>query len=165
MRANLNGGADSEPWLRALLTIAGGAFAQQAAGPDSIIKRISSETERLQLTVNTSRLLTLERRIPRAQVDNPEVLDVVPRSANQIQVRGLRPGFTTLTLWDETDRVHTSTCMSWATSELAAYLVTSVPQGQVVGHAVEFAGGGGRNGRRPAQVPQIVAVTQTSSPT
>lgn len=166
MRANL------KRWLpilslagAALLTIAGGAFAQQAAGPDSIIKRISSETERLQLTVNTSRLLTLERRIPRAQVDNPEVLDVVPRSANQIQVRGLRPGFTTLTLWDETDRVHTvDVHVVGDARELAAYLRHQFPKAKlsvtplnsrvVVEGMVDD----------PAQVPQIVAVTQDFFP-
>jgi len=78
-----------------------------AAAQQSVIKNITSSTERLELTVNSSRILTLEKRIPRMVVNNPELVTVTALSANQIQLAARKPGVTQVNLWDEDGNVFT----------------------------------------------------------
>jgi len=78
-----------------------------AAAQQSVIKNITNSTERLELTVNSSRILTLEKRIPRMVVNNPELVTVTALSANQIQLAARKPGVTQVNLWDEDDNVYT----------------------------------------------------------
>lgn len=72
-----------------------------------VIRNITQGSERLELTVNTSRILTLDKRIPRMVVNNPELLTVTPLSANQVQIAARKPGVTQVNLWDEDDKVYT----------------------------------------------------------
>ena len=72
----------------------------------SINFEVKDETQRLEMIVNTSRILTLDKKIPQAQVNNPEVVDIKALSANQIQVVAKKPGVTQVNIWDENDRVH-----------------------------------------------------------
>lgn len=72
-----------------------------------VIRNITQANERLELTVNTSRILTLDKRIPRMVVNNPELVTVTPISANQVQLAARKPGVTQVNLWDEDDQVYT----------------------------------------------------------
>jgi pilus assembly protein CpaC len=72
-----------------------------------VVRNITQASERLELTVNTSRILTLDKRIPRMVVNNPELVTVTPISANQVQVAARKPGVTQVNLWDEDDKVYT----------------------------------------------------------
>jgi pilus assembly protein CpaC len=72
-----------------------------------VIRNITQASERLELTVNTSRILTLDKRIPRMVVNNPELVTVTPISANQVQLAARKPGVTQVNLWDEDDKVYT----------------------------------------------------------
>ena len=58
----------------------------------SIIHRINSDNERQEMTVNTSRILTLERKIPQAQVNNPDILSLTPLSPTDIQLAAKKAG-------------------------------------------------------------------------
>ncbi len=89
--------------LLSSLTTAAITQAQQS----QVIRNITQDTERLELTVNSSRILTLEKRIPRMVVNNPELVTVTPISANQIQLAARKPGVTQVNLWDEEDNVFT----------------------------------------------------------
>ncbi len=73
----------------------------------SLIRKISGPSERLELTTNTSRILTLEKPIPRVQVNNPDLLSVTPLSANEIQVSAKKAGVTAVNLWDSEGQLHT----------------------------------------------------------
>lgn len=73
----------------------------------NVVRNITQGTERLELTVNTSRILTLDKRIPRMVVNNPELVTVTPISANQVQLAARKPGVTQVNLWDEDDKVYT----------------------------------------------------------
>ena len=57
------------------------------------------------MTVNTSRILTLDQKIPQAQVNNPDILELTPLSPNQVQVSAKTPGVTQVNLWGE-DQKH-----------------------------------------------------------
>jgi pilus assembly protein CpaC len=73
--------------------------------PATVVK-LQSQDERLEMTVHTSHILTLEGRIVQVQVDNPEFLDVTPLSPNQLQVSAKAVGVTRLTLWNEDKRIY-----------------------------------------------------------
>ena len=76
------------------------AEAQQSENA-SLIRRISGLSEKLELNTNTSRILTLDKNIPRVQVNNPELLAVTPLSATQVQISAKKAGVTQVNLWDE----------------------------------------------------------------
>ena len=80
---------------------------QQFQRPHSIVQKIDSATERMEMIVKSSRILTLEQNIPRAQVNNPEVLELTALSPNQIQVLAKRPGVTQVNLWNEQGEIFT----------------------------------------------------------
>ncbi len=68
---------------------------------------ISQSVERLEMLVKSSRILTLEERIPKFQVHNEEVLGATPVSQNQMQIFAKTPGTTQLNLWDTNDKLYT----------------------------------------------------------
>jgi len=75
--------------------------------PASVIRNISRANERIEMTVNTSQVLTLQNPIPRIQVTNPELLTATPLSKNEVQIAARQSGVTQVNLWDETGRVYT----------------------------------------------------------
>ena len=68
---------------------------------------ISQTVERLEMLVKSSRILTLEDRIPKFQVHNEQVVGATPVSQNQIQVFAKEPGTTQLNLWDTNEKLYT----------------------------------------------------------
>ena len=89
-----------------------GAYAQSGlirlTSSDSTVNHNVSQTvERLEMLVKSSRILTLEDRIPRFQVHNEEIVGATPESQNQIQIYAKGPGTTQLNLWDTNDKLYT----------------------------------------------------------
>ncbi len=83
------------------------ATSQPATSQPSIIHKVQSPTERLEMTVHTSRILTMDQKIPQAQVNNPEILDLTPLSPYQIQVSAKTAGVTQINLWGENQKLFT----------------------------------------------------------
>lgn len=77
------------------------------SGASTVNHNISQTVERLEMIVKSSRILTLEERIPKFQVHNEEIVGATPVSQNQIQVFAKIPGTTQLNLWDTDDKVYT----------------------------------------------------------
>jgi len=77
------------------------------AATSSIIHKVQSASERQEMTVNTSRILTLDAKIPQAQVNNPDIVELTPLSPTEIQMSAKNPGVTQVNLWDENDRIYT----------------------------------------------------------
>jgi pilus assembly protein CpaC len=73
----------------------------------TVNKSISQSIERVQMLVKSSRILTLEERIPKFQVHNETILGATPVSQNQIQIFAKVPGTTQLNLWDTNDKMYT----------------------------------------------------------
>lgn len=81
---------------------------QLTSGESSTVNRnISQSVERLEMLVKSSRILTLEERIPKFQVHNETILGATPVSQNQIQIFAKAPGTTQLNLWDTEDKLYT----------------------------------------------------------
>ncbi|QDU54900.1 Type II secretion system protein D precursor [Aeoliella mucimassa] len=112
-------GRSTRTWFGAALAVALMAWATHPAmaqtgastaaefSTPNIIRHISRESERLEMTTNSSRILTLDLNIPKAQVNNPELVAVTPLSAKQLSISAKKPGVTQINLWDENDKVHT----------------------------------------------------------
>ncbi len=84
------------------------AHAQREMLPAApIVHKITSINERESLTVNSGRILTLDKKIPQAQVNNPEILDLTPLSPTQIQIFAKKTGVTQVNLWDENGQIYT----------------------------------------------------------
>ncbi len=78
-----------------------------ASNESTVSHNISQSIERLEMLVKSSRILTLEDRIPKFQVHNEDVLGATPVSQNQIQIFAKAPGTTQLNLWDTNDKLYT----------------------------------------------------------
>ncbi len=94
----------------------------------SVVRKISELSEKLELTTNTSRILTLDKNIPRVQVNNPELLAVTPLSATQVQISAKKAGVTQVNLWDEDGNIHTVDVMIYGDArELRSRAADAVP--------------------------------------
>jgi len=63
--------------------------------------------QQLDMIVKSSRVITIEGRIPKFQVHNEELVSATPVSENQIQLFAKVPGATQLNLWDTEERQYT----------------------------------------------------------
>jgi pilus assembly protein CpaC len=78
-----------------------------AAAPGAINFVVKSSNERMELTVHSSRIITIGQKIPQAQVNNPDILDLTPLSPTQIQVSAKTAGVTQINLWGEDQKLFT----------------------------------------------------------
>lgn len=77
----------------------------QQIGPQSVQFRVTGATQRLEMIVNTSRILTLDFDAPRMLVNNTQLVRATPLSPNQIQLSALQPGITQINIWDRDGQV------------------------------------------------------------
>ena len=90
---------------------------------------VSGPVERLEMIVNTSRILTTEHKVPQLLVENQGVVRAQPISPNQVQLSALKAGFTTLTVWDENQGEHTIDVLVYGDArELENLLMTEFPE-------------------------------------
>jgi len=98
------------------------------SGNNDLVHRIVSPSERMELTVNSSRILKMEQNIPRAQVNNREILELTALSPNEIQVLAKKAGVTQINLWNEKGQIYTVDCVVYGDArELAELLRSEFP--------------------------------------
>ncbi len=97
----------------------------QQMGRQSIVHKIEAANERLELVVNTSRILTLGAKIPQVQVNNPDVVGVEPLSETQVQLFAKKAGVTQVNLWDEDNKLHTIDLVVFGDSQELQFLLES----------------------------------------
>ena len=118
--------------LIAAVVTAGQVSMPAAAHGQAIVRRLSAASEQVELTVNTSRILTLEKKFTRAQVNNPSVLALTPLSPTQLQVAATKPGVTQVNMWDEDGNVFSvDVAVFGDASELELALKTEFPDANV----------------------------------
>ncbi|MCS7303838.1 MAG: type II and III secretion system protein family protein [Thermoguttaceae bacterium] len=144
-------------------------YAQQnnsASGPTSgLIRKIENSSERLEMVVNTSRILTLEKKIPQAQVNNPELLDLTALSPNQIQLHAKKAGVTQVNLWDENQQIYTIDVVIYGNAEeLNLILRTQFPKASI--KVVPISNGVLLSGYvdKPEDVSRIIEIAQEFYP-
>lgn len=67
--------------------------------------QVKGAAEKLDMTVNTSRIVEFQFDVPKILVNNPELVRAVPISPRSIQLSALRSGVTQLNVWDANDNV------------------------------------------------------------
>ncbi|HYW78264.1 MAG TPA: pilus assembly protein N-terminal domain-containing protein, partial [Thermoguttaceae bacterium] len=93
-----------------LLPMAGKAtnvFGQAVRAQSELVHKVTSSSDRIEMTVNTSRRLTLDQEIPEAQVNNPEIAELTPLAPNTVQILAKMPGVTQVNLWGEDGTIYT----------------------------------------------------------
>ena len=81
--------------------LAAGQLAAQQPGAQSAVKfQVKGPAERLEMTVNTSRVVEFPFDVPRMLVNNPDLVRVIPISPKSIQLSAVRAGVTQLNVWD-----------------------------------------------------------------
>jgi pilus assembly protein CpaC len=90
----------------ALVCAAPAALRAQPVAP-GVKFQVKGPAERLEMTVNTSRVVEFPFDVPRMLVNNPAMARVVPISPRSIQVSAVRAGVTQLNAWDANDNVAT----------------------------------------------------------
>lgn len=102
-------------------------LAQQLELPQQppIVHKVQGPSERLEITVNTSRILSLDQKIPQAQVNNPEILELHALSPTQVQVFGKTPGVTQVNLWGENQRIYSIDVIVYGDAQALTMLLRS----------------------------------------
>ncbi|MBN2296137.1 MAG: pilus assembly protein N-terminal domain-containing protein [Pirellulales bacterium] len=72
-----------------------------------IVFKLQAQNERLKMTVNTSRIVTLDKQMPQVQVNNPEILQLTILSPHQVQLAAKKAGVTQVNIWDEKNQIYT----------------------------------------------------------
>lgn len=72
----------------------------------AIAYRLHGANDRLQMIVNTSRILTIGQKIPQAQVNDPNVVGLTALSPNEVQIYAKKPGVTQVNLWGEDQKIY-----------------------------------------------------------
>ncbi|HTQ38686.1 MAG TPA: pilus assembly protein N-terminal domain-containing protein [Pirellulales bacterium] len=95
---------------------------------NELIHHIQAPSERMEMTVNASRILTLDQNIPRAQVNNHEILELTALSPNEIQVLAKKAGVTQINLWNDKGQIYTIDCVVYGDArELSELLRSEFP--------------------------------------
>src|SRR5262245_22215468 len=149
-----------------VLTAAGAATAHaQDLQSTSVIRKISALSDKLELTTNTSKILSLDKNIPRVQVNNPDLLAVTPLSASQVQISAKKAGVTQVNLWDDAGNIHTVDVLIYGdVRELQVALATQFPNStiRVYRYSESLVLKGFVD--RPDHVSQIVALASDYAP-
>ncbi|HEY2839960.1 MAG TPA: pilus assembly protein N-terminal domain-containing protein [Pirellulales bacterium] len=99
-----------------------------AAAAHPIIHKIQGANERLEMVVNTSRILSLDNKVPKVLAANPDIVQLTPLSATEVQVLAKKAGVTQVNLWDDKDQIHTVDVIVYGdTRELSMLLQSQFP--------------------------------------
>lgn len=102
--------------------------ARPSTGRQALKFKVSSAGERLEMIINTSRIITTDHKIPQVLVENETVVRAQPISANQVQISALRTGFTSLTVWDDKNQEFSIDVLVYGDArELENLLMTEFP--------------------------------------
>src|SRR3954467_13967628 len=72
----------------------------QVPPPPGVTFKVRGSNDRLEITVNGSKVVEFPFEVPRMMVNNPEIIRVSPISSKSIQLSALRAGVTQLNVWD-----------------------------------------------------------------
>jgi pilus assembly protein CpaC len=141
--------------------------AQSQMGPQPVIHRIQTNNERLEMLVNSSRIISLDRKIPQVQVNNPEILALTPLSPTEIQVSAKKAGVTQINIWSEDKQIYTvDVLVTGDARELAMLLRSQFPRAALkitpVNNSTSVIISGYVDD--PTMVPQIIAVAEDYYP-
>ncbi|WP_254510789.1 type II and III secretion system protein family protein [Anatilimnocola floriformis] len=109
----------AKSWLRAVHALIAGAVlaagailvappslhAQEPLAAPGVKFKVQGAAERLEMTVNTSRILEFEFDVPKMLVNNPDLVRVIPISPRSVQLSAVKAGVTQVNVWDDKGKV------------------------------------------------------------
>jgi pilus assembly protein CpaC len=105
-----------------------GNLLAQPPGGQPIVYKVQDNNERLEMVINSSRILTMDKKVPQVQAANPDVVELTPLSATQVQLLAKKAGVTQVNLWDEDQKIHTIDVIVFPDArELAMLLQSQFP--------------------------------------
>ena len=130
-----------------------------------IVFKLRSKNERMEMTVHSSRIVTIDQQVPQVQVNNPEILQLTVLSPNQIQIAAKKAGVTQVNIWDDKNQIYTIDVVVFGdSSELQEMLrslfpntaleVTTVSNSVVISGFVD----------KPELVPHVIRVAEEYYP-
>jgi pilus assembly protein CpaC len=78
-----------------------------AVAQETPVHEVVRSVEKMQMVVNTSKVLKAKTNIPRIHVDDPEVVTLTALSPTEVQISAKKPGVTRVQLWDSEEKVYT----------------------------------------------------------
>ncbi|QDU97960.1 type II and III secretion system protein family protein [Lignipirellula cremea] len=150
----------------------GGPGAKQnleAGSGESLYFHVENDAQRLEMIVNTSRILTFDFNVPRLLVNNTQILKATPLAPNRVQIQASAPGVTQLNIWDENDQVRSIDVIIYGDArELQYILDTEFPDADI---RVRPSNGSARGSviisgfvSRPDHVTRIVQIAEDFYP-
>jgi len=109
----------AKSWLRAVHALIAGAvlaagailvsppnlYSQEPLAAPGVKFKVQGAAERLEMTVNTSRILEFEFDVPKMLVNNPDLVRVIPISPRSVQLSAVKAGVTQVNVWDDKGKV------------------------------------------------------------
>jgi pilus assembly protein CpaC len=112
-----------------LCVISSPALGQSQLASQPVQFHVSGPAQRLEMIVNTSRIITLDYDVPRILVNNTDLIRATPLKANQIQVSALKPGVTQLNIWDDKENIQSLDVLVYGDArELQNLLASEFPE-------------------------------------
>ena len=138
-----------------------------AAEPDrgSIIYKVQSASDKLEMVVNSSRILSMDQDIRQVQVNDPGILVPTILSPRQIQVSAKKAGVTQVNLWDEKKNIYTvDVVVIGDARELSMLLQTQFPNASL--RAIPVSSGVLISGYvdQPEHITRIIEIAQEYYP-
>lgn len=109
----------AKSWIRAVHALIAGAVlaagailvappilhAQEPLAAPGVKFKVQGAAERLEMTVNTSRILEFDFDVPKMLVNNPDLVRVIPISPRSVQLSAVKAGVTQVNVWDDKGKV------------------------------------------------------------
>lgn len=89
----------------AILSLPESARAQEPVAAPGVKFKVQGAAERLEITVNTSRILEFDFDVPKMLVNNPDLVRVIPISPRSVQISAVKAGVTQVNVWDDKGKV------------------------------------------------------------
>ncbi|MCA9212329.1 MAG: pilus assembly protein N-terminal domain-containing protein [Planctomycetales bacterium] len=148
--------------LALVLAACNSANAQGTGGEVEFV--IDRPNSRMEMVVTTSRILKLEKQVPRALVNNTDIIEAYPLSPTQVQLSAKKTGLTTVNLWDEDGQLYTVDVVVLGDArELEMILRTQFPEASLRVHPLSRSVVLSGRVDRPEIVSRIVRIAQDYS--
>jgi len=106
--------------------------ATSASAQSDLYYQVQPGSQRLEMTVNSSRILTFDFDVPKLLVNDTKVVRASPLSRNKVQVWGLQPGVTQVNVWDANEQVRSiDVLVTGDVRELQDILDTEFPSSNI----------------------------------
>lgn len=138
---------------------------EPALAQNNVDFRVDEPSQRLEMVVNTSRILSMDNEVPRVLVNNRDVLRVVPLSPNQVQVSAVKPGVTQVNLWQSDGTVRSVDVVVYADArQLDLVLQSEFPRAAIRVRPLENSVVLTGYVERPEEVNRIVTIAEDYYP-